>query len=107
MNLYAACALTVAAETAFFALWGYRSGTFLTVCVCANTATNLLLNLAAQPLSAVVNITYFIYLLEAAAVAAEYAAYAQLEGRSLRLFGLTAAANALSYGAGLIIYGHV
>lgn len=107
MSLYIACALTVVIETAFLALCGYRSAAFITVCVCANTATNLSINLAVGPLSGVVNITFFIYVLEAVAVAAEYGVYALLLGPSRRLFLLTAAANALSYGAGLLIYGHV
>lgn len=106
MILLYACALTVAIETAFLALCGYRSAAFLAICVCVNTATNLLLNLSLYPLSKIVDITYFIYVLEAAVVAVEYFVYALVEGRSCRLFLLTLAANALSYGAGLFIFGH-
>ncbi|MEG2008382.1 MAG: hypothetical protein RR055_06110 [Oscillospiraceae bacterium] len=107
MNLYIACILTVFLETAFLALCGLRNRAFLAVCVCANTATNLSLNLLLGAMAGTVNITYFVYLSEAAVIAAEYIVYALVEGRSKRLFLLTLAANALSYGAGLIIYGHV
>lgn len=107
MTIWAACGLTVVIETAFLAVCGYRSWAFLVLCVCANAATNLTLNLLLGSLSAVVDITWFVYVLEAAAVAAEYAAYAALLGRSGKLFALTLAANALSYCAGLIITGHV
>jgi hypothetical protein len=107
VSLYIACALTVVIETAFLALCGYRSAAFITVCVSANIATNLTLNLSTPPLSQIVNITYFIYVLETAAVAAEYGIYALLLGPSRRLFLLTIAANALSYGTGLLIYGHI
>jgi len=107
MTLFFACALTVVIETAFLALCGYRSTAFLALCVCVNIVTNILLNLSLYPLSTVVNITYFIYVLEAAAVAAEYFVYTLIEGRSRRLFLLTLAANALSYGTGLLILGNI
>ena len=38
MTLAAACALTVAAETGFFLLLGYRDRMFAAACVCANVA---------------------------------------------------------------------
>ena len=41
-----ACLLTVVLEGAFLALCGYRDRFSLTVVVCANIITNLLLNLA-------------------------------------------------------------
>lgn len=107
MSLAVACGLTVAIETAFLAICGKRTAAFLVVCVCVNIATNLSLNLALPYLSGVVDITWFVYVLEAAVVAVEYLTYALLEGRSARLFLLTLAANTLSYGAGLLIYGHV
>lgn len=107
MTLWAACAVTVALETAFLAVCGYRTLPFLAVSVCANVATNLTLNLLLGPLSAVVDITWFIYLLEAAVVAVEYGVYAALLGPSKRLFALTLAANVLSYCVGLLLAGHV
>jgi hypothetical protein len=107
MSLWAACGLTVALETAFLAVCGLRTLPFLAVCVCANAATNLTLNLLLGPLSAMVDITWFIYALEAAVVAAEYGAYAALLGPSKRLFLLTLAANTLSYCVGLLLCGHV
>ena len=107
MTLFSACVLTVVIETAFLALCGYRSAAFLALCVCVNIVTNILLNLSIVPLAKMVDITYFVYVLEAAVVAAEYFVYTLTEGRSRRLFLLTLAANALSYGAGLFIYGHI
>jgi hypothetical protein len=107
MSLWAACFLTILIETALLALFGKRSAGFITVCVCANAATNLAINLSTGRLLELVDITYFIYVLESAAAAAEYAVYSLLEGRSRRLFCLTLAANVLSYGAGLLIYGHI
>lgn len=107
MTLFAACALTVVLETAFLAVFVSREAAFLAVCALSNAATNLALNLTLAGLSGVVNITYIVYPLEAAAVLAEYAVYALLLGRSRRLFFLTLAANLLSYGAGLLIFGHV
>lgn len=107
MTLALACGLTVIIETAFLALVGYRGRAFLALCVLVNVATNLTLNLATAPLSGVVDITYFIYILEAAVVCVEYLVYALIEGRSRKLFLLTLAANAISYIAGLFIFGHI
>jgi hypothetical protein len=108
MSLYIACFLTVVTETCFFALCGYKSRAFVTVCVCANIATNLALNLLLGYLKGVtVNITFWVYPLEACVIFAEYGVYALIEGRSKKLFGLTAASNALSYCLGLFLFGHV
>ena len=103
MMLYA-CLITCAVETAFFALVGYRELSFLLLCVCANAATNLSLNLL---LGVLPNISFWVYPLEVGVVLAEYAAYALYHGRSRRLFLLTLAANALTYLLGILIYGHV
>ncbi|MBE6909958.1 MAG: hypothetical protein E7474_10385 [Ruminococcaceae bacterium] len=101
MSLFAACALTVLLETPLFFLAGYRSRDEITVVVCANVVTNLLLNLtAAYLLQGRLTIAYS---LELAVVAAEYAAYALAFGRSKRLFLLTLAANCLSFGVGLLL----
>jgi len=43
--LTSAAAVTIAVETAFLALVGYRTRLFLTVCALINLATNLTLNL--------------------------------------------------------------
>ena len=102
MILFIACVLTVAIETPFLMLCGYRGKTAVTVIVCANVATNLTLNmLLAFVLGPVGG---WIYALEAAVVAAEYAVYAQFFRPGLRLFTLTLAANCLSYGIGLLIF---
>ena len=101
--IFLACLLTVLIEGAFFAVIGYRDRYALTVTVCANVITNLLLNLAialafsGQP-------GKWIYAMEALVVIAEYAIYAIAFGCGWKLFLLTFAANCLSYGAGLLIF---
>lgn len=107
MTLFLACALTVLLETGFLSLLVSREASFLAVCALANTATNLALNLTLARAAGFVDITWFVYPLEAAAVLAEYGVYTLVLGRSRRLFLLTLAANLLSYGAGLLIFGHV
>ena len=97
-----ACGLTVLIETGFFFLLGWRDRDRITVVICANIATNLLLNLALDfliPRSAI-----SIALGEGLVVAAEYAVYAQLNGRSRRLALQTLLANALSFGLGVLLY---
>lgn len=109
ISLFYACALTVVIETVFFAVVGYREGRFLLLCVCVNVATNLTLNLLVWLLffCTSVNLTVVVYPLEAAVVAVEFWIYGAYCGRSWKLFWLTLAANALSYGAGLLLFGHV
>lgn len=101
MILFAACALTVLIETPFLMLFGYRDRDAVTVIVCANVISNLLLNLVRAfflPQSAAV------YPLEAAVVVGEYLIYRAAFGGSRRLFALTLAANCLSYALGLLIF---
>ena len=102
MILFLACVLTVLIETPFLALFGWRSRDELTIIVCANVVTNLLLNLSiALFLPPTIPV---IVSLESAAVLTEYGAYALAFGRSGRLFLLTLAANCLSFGIGLLIF---
>jgi len=108
MSLYIACFLTVVTETGFFCLCGYKSRDFLTVCVCANIATNLTLNLLLGRLDgAGVDVSFWVYPLELCVIFGEYLVYTLIEGRSKKLLGLTAAANGLSYCLGLFLFGHV
>lgn len=96
-----ACLLTVLIETPFLALFGLRGKRESAVVVCANVLTNLLLNLAFQ-----LGLPYrpgWIALGELSVVAAEYAIYARAFGPSRKLLLLTAAANCLSFGLGLLI----
>ena len=91
MNIFLVCALTVLIETPFLALFGYRARDELTVIVCANVLTNLLVNLSLAlflPANAM-----SIFILESAAVLI----------CSQRLFLLTLAANCLSFGLGLLL----
>jgi hypothetical protein len=108
MTMFLACLLTIVIETLFFAVVGYRNRVFLLLCALSNAVTNLSLNLLLQLLYMLgADLTIAVYPLEALAVAAEYWIFAAVRGRSLRLLLLVLAANALSYGAGLLIYGHV
>ena len=108
LQLLAACLLTIVIETLFFAAIGYRDRVFLLLCVLANAATNLSPNLILQLLYTWgVDLTVAVYPLEALAVAVEFGIFAAVRGRSLRLFLLVLAANCLSYGIGLLLYGHV
>ena len=107
-NIFAACALTILIETAFLTAVGYRERGFVLLCVCANAATNLSLNLLVWLLFYLgVNLTVVVYPLEAAVVAVEFLIYGAYLGFSRKLFLLTLCANALSYGAGLLLFGHV
>ncbi len=101
--IFLACLLTVLIEAAFFALFGYRDRISLTVIVCANVVTNLLLNLTIW-FAFSGNPGSWVYLMEAVVVAAEFAVYAAAFGRSWKLFLLTLAANCISYGVGLLIF---
>ena len=100
--IFLACLLTVAVETGFFAAFGYRDRYALTVIVCANVVTNLLLNLGIWLAGGSVGV--WIYLLETLVVAAEYAVYAIAFRPGWKLFALTLAANCISYGLGLLIF---
>ena len=123
VRLGLAALLTVGIEAPFLTLVLFRElkrgkilAAFIPVCVLANLATNVALNVfvlaAAMALATGAGglrpaIWFVVYPLEAAAVAAEYACYRALLGGSSKLFLLTLAANALSYGAGVLIFGHV
>ena len=108
MEAIAACLITVAAETVFFAAFRYRRGSFLTVCVFLNVATNLGLNMLLGYLSLWgKSLSLLVYPLEIAVVLIEFAVFSLLEGPSKKLFLLTLGANCLSYGLGILIFGHL
>ncbi|MBQ3662304.1 MAG: hypothetical protein IJQ41_01095 [Firmicutes bacterium] len=102
LRIFKACILTVFLETGLFYLLGYRKKDDVTIVVCANVITNLVLNLTIAwffpggPGS-------FLLLLEIAVVIAEYLIYAKAFGATNRLFGQTLAANVLSYAAGVVL----
>ena len=98
-----ACLLTVVIEGAFLAAVGYRDRFSLTIVVCANVVTNLLLNLLLWLVPGL-GAPVCVLLLEACVVASEFAVYAYAFGASWKLFLLTLAANCLSYGAGLLVF---
>ena len=126
--------LTIAVETAFFALWReYRRPAVLGLCVAVNTVSNLTLNLvlsyvhmACRPFSGAIRnwpdnwqmvldywgakalIIFFCWVLffEAIAIRAEYRTYAKGLGASRKLFWITLAANALSFLSGEIVFLH-
>ncbi len=93
MSLYAACGLTMLMETGYFLLRGYRGRDFVLLCLAANAATNLSLNLL---LSLLGRPLWLIVLLELTAVGLEYAVYRPAVGRDKPLLADTLAANALS-----------
>ncbi len=97
MSLYLACFLTMAIETAYFFLNGYRERDFLTVCLAANAATNLTLNLI---LGNTGLYGWIVILLEVMAVIAEYAVFSLTLKPSKALLLQTTVANLLSYSVG-------
>ncbi len=101
MRIFLACALTVLIETPFLALFGYRKRDEVIIVVCANVVTNLLLNLLLWRVPSLYGPA--VYALEALVVAVEYGVYRLAFGPRRGLFWLTLAANALSYGLGLLI----
>ncbi len=103
--LLLACALTISLETLFFLLIGWRDRRFLLLCVSANALTNLCLNLLIALLARLGLWSYWLVLpLELLVVAAEYAIYAIVKERGWKLLLLTAAANAISYTIGLLLF---
>ena len=100
--LLLACLLTVAVETALFALFGYRSRDDLTIVIYANVVTNLTLNLLLAfvfPYDA----HFWVLPLEIIVVLAEFLIYAKAFGASKKLFVLTLAANVLSFALGVML----
>ena len=102
MTIFLACVLTVLVEAAFLALFGYRDAFSVTVIVCANILTNLSLNLVLGVFGLG---GWWLLPLELAVAAAEFAIYAKAFEPSRRLFALTFAANALSFGIGCVLFG--
>lgn len=103
MMLFVACLLTVLIETPLLYLWGFRDRGAVTIVVCVNVVSNLLLNLTlllAFPNGA----GNCIYPLEALVVAGEYAVYALAFRPSWKLLLQTFCANLVSYGLGLLIF---
>lgn len=105
MRLLLACALTVAIEALFFLLIGWRDRRFMLLCVSANALTNLCLNLLILLLARIGIWNVWLELpLELLVVASEYAIYGIVRPRGWKLLLLTAAANALSFSIGLLIF---
>ena len=100
MSLYLACGLTMAIETAYFFLIGYRERDFLILCLAGNAVTNLTLNLVLR----YTGIRLWIVLLsEVLVVAAEYAVYCLVSKPAKGLLMHTAIANVLSFSIGGIL----
>ena len=100
MSLYLACGLTMAIETAYFILIGYKGWDFLTVCLAINAATNLTLNLILRNTGIQ---GWPIALSEILVVGVEYAVYSLVRKPSKVLLMHTAAANLLSYSIGGVL----
>ena len=101
--IFVACALTVIIEVPFLAMFGFRSREDVAVTVCTNVVTNLLLNLIIQ-LAFRGTPGGWIYPMELAVVLAEFFIYAEAFEKSWKMLGLTAAANCISYGIGLLFF---
>ena len=100
MSLYLACGLTMAVETAYFFLLGYRERDFLILCLAANMATNLTMNLILQRTGIQVGI---VIMSEIMVVAVEYAIYCLVSKPSKALLLHTATANLLSFMIGEVL----
>jgi hypothetical protein len=95
------CLIAVIFETAFFWMFGYDSRDERTVVACTNVLTTLAMNLVMIP-----NGYRSIPLVAAAElilIAAEFGIYSIAFGRSGKLLMLTIAANAISFGIGLLL----
>ena len=99
-----ACLLTVLIETVLFYLFGYRTKDDITIVACANAVTNLSLNLILAICGARSTYWNIVVPLELAVVLAEFLIYARAFGPSRLLFWRVLAANALSFGIGLLLF---
>jgi hypothetical protein len=95
--------LTAAVEMLFFSALGYHSRDAIIVIICTNILANVTVNAVFSLIGWKLPEAYLAELLVAAA---EYAIFACAFGRSKKLFLLTLAANALTFGLGLIIFQH-
>lgn len=100
--LYLACALTVLIETLIFVCLGYgKDRLFILLCIAANVATNLTINLV---LSEFYNMAAILSG-ELLVVLVEYVIYALALGSSGKLFLHTALANIVSFTIGVLLFG--
>ncbi len=100
MSLYLACGLTMAIETAYFFLIGYRERSFLIVCLAVNAATNLSMNLILKQTGVQLGT---VIIAEVIVIAVEYAVYCLVSKPSKALLIHTAIANVLSFSIGGIL----
>ncbi len=101
MSLYLACGLTMAIETAYFYLAGFRDRYFLIVCLAVNAATNLTANLV---LSYTGISLWSVLIAEILVTFTEFAVYSLIAKTSRKKLLLhTIAANVLSFSAGIIL----
>lgn len=90
------CILTVILESAVFLIAGYgKKHLFMPLCIAVNVMTNLALNGFSRE--------YNLLICEAVIICVEYIIYATAVGRSVKLFGLTAAANVFSCMVGIAL----
>ena len=95
------CLIAVIVETAFFWMFGYDSRDEKTVVACTNVLTALAMNFVMMPNG--YRSIPTIVIAEVILIAVEFGIYTIAFGRSWKLLLLTIAANALSFGLGLII----
>lgn len=90
------CVLTVILESTVFLIAGYgKKPLFMPLCIAVNVMTNLALNGFFRE--------YNLLISETVIVCIEYIIYAIAVGRSVKLFGVTLAANILSFMAGVLL----
>lgn len=102
MSIVLSCLLTVVLETAFLALIGFRSKDEIKIIICANVMTNLSMNFV---LWFVPKTVITVIALELIVIAVECNIYTTLFYKSAKMYLLTVAANLISCGAGLLIFG--
>ena len=95
------CLIAVIFETAFFWMFGYDSRDERMVVACTNVLTTLAMNLVMIP-NGYQSIPTIV-IAELILIAVEFAVYSIAFGRSWKLLLLTITANALSFGALLVL----
>ena len=95
------CLIAVIFETAFFWMFGYDSRDERTVVACTNVLTTLGMNLLMIPNG--YRSIPTVVAAELVLIAVEFAVYSIAFGRSWKLLLLTITANALSFGALLVL----
>lgn len=100
--IFKACLYTVIIETIIFYLAGYRKAYEIGIVICANTISNLSLNLFLSVTG--LYTPFLLIVLEAVVVFLEYLIYLLAFDRTLKLFVLTIVANLCSFLIGRFLF---